>query len=317
MPLQNANIELRHVRYFLVVAEELHYGRAAKRLHMAQPPLSRAIRRLESELGVRLLERTSRSVSLTAAGRVFAEEAREILSSVDFAIREARSTAAAEGATIRLGCVPHAPIDRLHRFLTGLRAIVPGAHTVVEHAASDDQVQKLNSGEIDLAIVHDTAATEDVVTARVFAGEPLVALLPAGHRAAALPAVSPNDLAGEPLFAFPGEASATLDGWIRRMAAAAGYRLSSMIEGYGADPRDAALAVAGGLGIALVPATVPPAAEPIVDQRPLQPPITMPDSVLAWRPHPPRMLQDAFEPVRALAGDLYRTTSESGPEELR
>ena len=138
MTLQNANIELRHVRYFLVVAEELHYGRAAKRLHMAQPPLSRAIRRLESELGVRLLERTSRSVSLTAAGRVFAEEAREILSSVDFAIREARSTAAAEGATIRLGCVPHAPIDRLHRFLTGLRAIVPGAHTVVEHAASDD-----------------------------------------------------------------------------------------------------------------------------------------------------------------------------------
>ena len=311
MPLQNANIELRHVRYFLVVAEELHYGRAAKRLHMAQPPLSRAIRRLESELGVRLLERTSRSVLLTAAGRVFAEEAREILSGVEFAIREARSAAAAEGATIRLGCVPHAPIDRLHRFLTGLRAIVPGAHTLVQHAASDDQVQKLNSGEIDLAIVHDTTATEQVVTARVFAGEPLVALLPAGHRAAALPAVSPEDLAGEPLFAFPGEASATLDGWIRRMAAAAGYRLSTMIEGYGADPRDAALAVADGLGIALVPATVPPAAEPIVDQRPLRPPITMPDSVLAGRPHPPRMLQDAFEPVRELAGDLYRTTSES------
>jgi DNA-binding transcriptional LysR family regulator len=312
MTLQNVNVELRHLRYFLAVAEELHYGRAAKRLHMAQPPLSHSIRRLESELGVRLLERTSRSVSLTAAGRVFAEEARGILSGVEFAIREARSAAAAQNATIRLGCVPDAPIDRLHRFLTGLRAIVPEAHMVVEHAASHDQVEKLNAGEIDLAIVHNTAATADIVTAPVFAGQPLVALLPAAHRAAALPAVSPNDLAGEPLLVFPGDASVTLHGWIRRVAASAGYRVSKVIEGGGADLRDAALAVADGLGIALVPATVPPAVEPIVAQRPLQPAIAMPDCVLAWRPHPPRVLQDALERVRVLAGDLHRTTSESG-----
>ena len=173
-------------------------------------------------------------------------------------------------------------------------------------------MEKLNSGEIDLAIVHDTAATVDIMTAPVFAGQPLVALLPAAHRAAALPAVSPNDLAGEPLLVFPGDASATLHGWIRRVAASAGYRLSKVIEGGGADPRDAALAVADGLGIALVPATGPPAAEPIVAQRPLRPAIVMPDSVLAWRRRPPRVLQDALEPVRELAGDLHRTTSESG-----
>ena len=317
MTLRNANIELRHLRYFLAVAEDLHYGRAAKRLHMAQPPLSHSIRRLESELGVRLLDRTSRSVSLTAAGRVFAEEARDILSGVEFAIHEARSAAAAEDATIRVGCVPDAPIDHLHRFLTGLRAIAPGAHTVVEHAASHDQVEKLNSGEIDLAIVHDTAATVDIMTAPVFAGQPLVALLPGAHRAAALPAVSPADLAGEPLLAFPGDASATLHAWIRRVAASAGYRLSKVIEGGGADPRNAALAVADGLGIALVPAAGPPAAEPIVARRPLRPAIVMPDSILAWRRLPPRVLQDALEPVRELAGDLHRTTSESGQEGSR
>ena len=101
------------------------------------------------------------------------------------------------------------------------------------------------------------------------------------------------------------------------MAASAGYRLSKVIEGGGADPRNAALAVADGLGIALVPATGPPAAEPIVARRPLRPAIVMPDSVLAWRRLPPRVLQDALEPVRELAGDLHRTTSESGQEESR
>jgi DNA-binding transcriptional LysR family regulator len=316
MTLRDANIELRHLRYFLAVAEELHYGRAAKRLHMAQPPLSHSIRRLESELGVRLLDRTSRSVSLTAAGRVFAEEARDILSGVEFAIHEARSAAAAEDATIRIGCVPDAPIGHLHRFLTGLRAIA-GAQTVVEHAASHDQLEKLNSGEIDLAIVHDTAATAEIMTAPVFAGQPLVALLPAAHRAAALPAVSPTDLAGEPLLAFPGDASATLHAWIRRVAASAGYRLSKVIEGGGDDPRNAALAVADGLGIALVPATGPPVAELIVARRPLRPAIVMPDSVIAWRRLPPRVLRDALEPVRELAVDLHRTTIESGQKESR
>jgi DNA-binding transcriptional LysR family regulator len=308
----NANIELRYLRYFLAVAEELHYRRAAERLHIAQPPLSRAIRRLEGQLGVGLLDRTSRSVSLTAAGRVFAEEARDILSSVEFAVREARFAAAAEDTTIRVGCVLDAPIDGLHRFLTGLREIVPGARTAVEHAASHDQVHQLRSGKIDLAIVHDTASIEDIPATPIFAGQPLVALVPAAHPAAGLPAVSPDDLAHEPIFAFPGEASETLYGWIRTMAVAAGYRLPEMIEGRTAHTRDATLAVADGLGVALVPAASPHAADHIVAQRLLRPAIPMPDAVLAWRPHPPRLLRDALEPVRELARHLHRTTSEGG-----
>ena len=237
---------------------------------------------------------------------MFAEEARWHLSGVEFAIHEARSAAAAEDAAIRVGCVP-APIDHLHRFLIGLRAIVPGAHTVVEHAASHDQVEKLNSGEIDLAIIHDTAATVDIVTAPVFAGQPLVALLPAAHRAAALPAVSPNDLAGEPLLAFPGDASATLHGWIRRVAASAGYRLSKVIEGGGADPRNAALAVAEGTGVALVPATVPPGRG--AHRRSASAPAGHRDAG-----HHPRMAADLRAccgragACRGLAGDLHRTT---------
>src|SRR5436309_15812072 len=98
-------IELRHLRYFLAVFEELHFGRAAERLHMAQPPLSQAIRRLEEELGVQLLQRTSRVVTATEAGRVFADEARKVFAALDHAVLEARR-AGGLGAALRIGCIP-------------------------------------------------------------------------------------------------------------------------------------------------------------------------------------------------------------------
>jgi DNA-binding transcriptional LysR family regulator len=301
-------IELRHLRYFLAVADELHFRRAAERLHMAQPPLSQAIRAIEHELGVQLFDRTSRSVSLTEAGRVFAADARSLLAGVDFAIGEARR-AAVDQAVIQIGCVPDAPIAHLHRFLAGLREILPDAQPRLRNLASLDQASELRAGHLDLGILHDPGLRPDIDTTPVFAGEPMTALVPATHRLAELPAISPDDLADEPLVMFPRTANAALHDRVLAIIAGIGYRPRAVLEAPGADRRDLELAVAEGRGIALVPATREASGEEVVTQRPLDRLVPMPDSVLAWRGDPPRLLRQALGPIRELARELHRTTT--------
>jgi len=138
-------IEFRHLRYFLAVSEELHFGRAARKLHISQPPLSQAVRKLEAELGVQLFERTSRVVKLTEAGRVFAEEARRVLADVELAVGAARRAGGA-GYTLRIGCVPHLPIERLLAFLEALHERSPADRPQVTHITSGEQVSRLRSG---------------------------------------------------------------------------------------------------------------------------------------------------------------------------
>ena len=108
-------IEARHLRYFLAVFEELHFGRAAESLYMAEPPLSQAIRKLEDNLGLPLFERTSRAVSPTEAGRIFAEHARRVLAGLDLAVAEARRAGALE-TDLRIGCVHDLPLNACFGF---------------------------------------------------------------------------------------------------------------------------------------------------------------------------------------------------------
>src|SRR2546421_518408 len=125
MAPQSPPVEVRHLRYFLAVSEELHFRRAAERLHIAQPPLSQAIQKLEAALGVRLLERTSRAVAPTAAGLVFAEEARKVLASLERGVAKTRGAANGQ-VQPRVGCVTHLPMDHLQRLLAALRRRKPG-----------------------------------------------------------------------------------------------------------------------------------------------------------------------------------------------
>src|SRR2546423_1525620 len=142
-------IELRHLRYFLAVVEELHFGRAAERLYIAQPPLSQAIRRLEEELGVQLLQRTSRVVTATEPGRVFAEEARKVLATFDHAVDAARR-AGGTGPALRLGCTPHVPMERLRRFIRAISERDGNVLPHVTHIAAHEQVNLLHAMELDV-----------------------------------------------------------------------------------------------------------------------------------------------------------------------
>jgi DNA-binding transcriptional LysR family regulator len=306
-PKPNLAVELRHLRYFLAVFEELHFGRAAERLHMAQPPLSQAIRKLEDELGVQLFQRTSRVVTATEAGRVFAEEARKIFACVDHAVLEARR-AGGLGAALRIGCIPSLPIDRLLRFLGALHAHAPDAQTRVTHLPFLEQTRLLRISELDVALFHDVEDSTDIAIEPLFEGEALVVLLPPDHPLAAEPSLGPDDLRDEVLASFPRTSNPPLYDRMLSLLEEAGYTFRGLREAGGSNERDLMLAVADGLGVAIVPFSLVDVSEAgsIVIRRPLEPPVAMPDTVVAWRVDGPRHLEAGLATVRAVARELRR-----------
>ena len=309
-PGQKASIELRHLRYFLAVYEELHFGRAAARLHMAQPPLSQAIRKLEEALGVKLFDRTSRSVTPTEAGHSLAEGARKVFASFDLALASARNAGEAE-LTLRIGCVPELPIQRLLQFLATLQTRTPDATAQVTHLPSTEQLQHLRAGGLDLAIFHDSEDFPDLETEPLFPGEPLMILLPRDHRLVDRAVVRSDDLADDALVTFPRVVNPTLYDRVLALFDNGGYRFSTIHETEGSSPRDLMLAVASGSGVALVPASITELSETggIAVRRPIDPPLAMPDTIVAWPVNPPRLPPPLVETVRDLARGLRKETA--------
>jgi DNA-binding transcriptional LysR family regulator len=300
-----AAIDLRHLRYFLAVVEELHFGRAAERMHISQPPLSQAIRRLEDELGVRLFDRNSRTVRITEAGRVFAVEARRVLTHLDTAVAEARHAGGAS-ATVRIGCISHLPMDRLQGLLEAVRERCPRSRTHVTHLYTLQQVAKLTAGDLDLAIFTRAEDHADIVMEPLFAGEHLAAHLPKGHPLSSKLVLGPADLEDEDLVLFPRTVNPALHDRVLQMADDGGYRFRAVREAGGAAPRDITTAVAGGLGVALEPLsfTEVSGSDRVVSRRALDPPLRMPDTVVAWRANPPRHLRHVIDAVREVAREL-------------
>ncbi len=309
-------IELRHLRYFLAVSEELHFGRAAERLHIAQPPLSQAIRKLEEELGVPLLRRTSRVVTQTEAGRVFAAEARNVLASFDRALAEARK-AGGIGTRLRIGCALNLAIERLLRFLTAMHELEPALEAHVTHLTAPEQVQRLRRGDLDLGIFFCAEEYNDLEVRPLFAGEQLVAYVPRDHRLAAKKALEPPDLVDETLVTFPREANRALHDHLLTSFAAAGYRFGGVREAGGYNARDLMVEVAEGSGVAFWPSTGQgDETSTIVVARALDPPLTMPDTVVAWAAVPERLPASLTASIRNLADTLRRTADsdqDAGP----
>jgi DNA-binding transcriptional LysR family regulator len=201
------DVDLRLLRAFVAVAEELHFGRAAERLHVAQPALSQQIRRLERALGVALLTRTSRSVALTPAGLVLRDRARAVLLQVERDLEETVRVGRGEEGRLDVGFVssslPLGPIQRVQAF----RERYPRVQVELTEGYTAQLLDLLARGVLDLAVVRDPDPREDIV-GTTFHVEPFVAAVPAGHRFADRASIRATELAGDPFVFFPANAGA-------------------------------------------------------------------------------------------------------------
>ena len=309
-PPSSTAIELRHLRYFLAVFDELHFGRAAERLHMSQPPLSQAIRKLEGDLGVRLLERTSRAVTPTEAGRVFAQAARRVIADVDRAVADARDVGGSV-PTLRIGCSPYVRIELLQQFLAALQRHDPELPIQTTHLFAVEQIPQLRSGELDIGIF--PAAHQDLAleTEPLFAGERLDLLLPPGHRLTAKPSLGPDDVKEEVLLIIPRAPNPAYHDGLRAHIETNGYHFREVVETRAMTVREVLFGVAEGRGVAFAPELAELSdSGTIVIRRPLDPPFAMPDTIVAWRKDVMPDSHPVLGLVREIARDLYALDAE-------
>ncbi len=218
-------MELRHLRYFVAVAEVENVSLAAQRLHVSQPPLSRQIRQLEDELGVALFKRTAKSVHLTKAGKIFELEARRILNRVDQAVAAAREAAGAQPRELRIGYAPSLTVKILPESLRTFSQHRPGVKIQLHDLSTSEMIGHLRSGTLDLALVVYPGKT----ALRGFAFReldryPACAILPVSHPLAHADRLDVKDLAGEPVIAFSRSDYPEYHGWLASLFKATGKR---------------------------------------------------------------------------------------------
>lgn len=245
-----AHMELRHLRYFVTVAEEQNITRAAAKLHLSQPPLSRQIRDLEAELGVALLERTARSVRLTEAGRVFIDEARAVLQRVDEACQVVRAVAAGVKGELVVGYAPSPTVEILPRTLRAFQAAVPGVRVGLRDLTSGEMVSALKEGILHLALMVRPSARAlrglHFETLRKYRNGVVMA---PDHPLARLKAVSVQEISSERLLAYSLNDYPDYHDYLETLLGRAGGDLKIAEECDGAMSLIAA--VEGGRGIAL------------------------------------------------------------------
>ena len=246
-------MNLRRLRYFVVVAEELHFGRAAKRLHMAQPPLSQQIRQLETELGVALFERSTRRVRLTEAGDLLYPEARQLLTDADGLERRVVQFRSGDGGTLRLGFVDSASYETMPRFLRAYRERWPEVTYELRTMSSDAQHAGLMDGSIDLGIGR-ALGDPTLIDATIIVSEKLSLAVPVGHVLSSQKRTTISRLKNEAFIGFDRRLSPSLHGELEAMCAERQVRYDPIME---AGEYTTILGlVAAGEGIAVVPSSV-------------------------------------------------------------
>jgi DNA-binding transcriptional LysR family regulator len=245
-------MEIRHLRYFLAVAEELHFGRAAARLHIAQPPLSKQIQQLEQEIGIQLFKRSKRSVELTNAGRIFQREALGILKSLENAVKKAKLTGWGDAGWLSIGFIASSTYDVLPIILKEFRKRHPAVELVLQEIQSSEQNQALREGRIHVSFARFPKTESGLVFETVYS-EQLVAALPQSHRLNKKTALRLSDLANEPFILQPHPPSPHADNTMQ-IFANAGFtpQIVQTVE----EIHTALGLVAAGIGITLLPASI-------------------------------------------------------------
>ncbi|WP_367345263.1 LysR family transcriptional regulator [Stenotrophomonas bentonitica] len=247
-------VDLRLLRQFVAVAEELHFHRAAARLHMSQPPLTAAIRRLEEEVGSELILRGNRTLGLTASGAVLLSEARLLLQQADRALLATQDAAAGRTGSIRLGYVGSALYGRLPEVIRNFRQANADVRLELIEATSARQIQMLREKRLDVGVVIPPVFDAEDMQLQPFDTDRLAIALPRAHRLAQGDAVTIAELADEPFVLWPAREGRGFHSQVVRLCAAAGFTPRVVQEAHGMHAVLSLVAVEA--GISVVPASM-------------------------------------------------------------
>ncbi|MUI12255.1 LysR family transcriptional regulator [Massilia dura] len=287
-------MELRHLRYFVAVAEELSFTRAAERLHIGQPPLSQQIQALELEVGARLFERSKRWVRLTEAGKLFLADARRVLALAEQAKETARRAQRGEAGELRVGFTFSTPFTALFASVVRrYRQRYPGVLLTFHEMATLPQLAKLEARELDLGFVRSVSVPiPDTITMTTLRHDPLRLVLPSDSPLAAMATVTVKDLEGLPFVIFPKDAGTGIHPQLFRMCRAAGFTPQIAMEA--GEASTIIGLVAAGCGISVLPSSFEGIHMEGVVYRPLADPQATTALMLARRSEGAGPLVEAF-----------------------
>ncbi len=294
-------MELRHLKYFVAVAEEMHFGRAAKKLHIAQPPLSQQIMNLESELGVRLFDRTRRSIRLTDAGRYFLKEAKEVLAHVAQAAETAGRIHRGHAGRLVVGFVGSV----VHTFLpAGLRTFrerFPDVEMVLQELNTAEQIEALHARRLDIGFLYQ-GAQDAALSYRKLTQAPLLVVLPTKHALSDRKSLNIRELAREPFIANTRSSEPVVRDAFISLCHAAGF--SPRITQEAGQVQTVLGLVASGLGVCLLPDFIKNIRRPGVRYIPLSgsPPTVR--LAVAWRSDNTSPLVKSFVDVIGSSSNL-------------
>lgn len=301
------DIELRHLRYFIAVAEELHFGRAAQRLHMAQPPLSQQIRRLEAAIGHPLFLRTSRHVRLTVAGEELLKRAQQSLRKIAEDVHRTRQAGRGEVGTLTVGFIPSSMLTMFPRMLSAYRRQFPEVELRLGEFYTSGLLRALRDGTIDIGITRDAGEEEEGLHIELLLPEPYIAVVPAHHRLAQAASLRIDDLRGEPFVLFSPDVGQKAWDKVAQLCQQGGFRPRVVQEA----PHWLSILrlVSAGLGVTIAPVCVEKIADNGVRCLRLRGASVFSHLELAWREEALTELEMSF---LALARRTFRRSGRQG-----